>query len=97
MSGFFALGKVEQSKGARSGVQAEVDLALRFASDLATLAALSRSDWNVGDLLCGREPATVYLTFPPTQKGPDPGGAVGAAGSVFGHDPSPAQGGRRAG
>lgn len=63
VSAFFAL--VDR---ARSGVQAEVELALRFASDPMTLSALSRSEWNVGDLLCGRALATVYLTFPPSQK-----------------------------
>ena len=51
----------------RSGVVAQVHLALEFASDPAIERAIARSEWNVSELCAGRDPATVYLTFPAAQ------------------------------
>jgi len=52
---------------ARDGVAGQVRLALEFASDPAIENAVSRSEWMVSDLCAGKDPETVYLTFPAAQ------------------------------
>ena len=63
VSGFLAL-----EERPRSGVKAQVEMALRFAANPSTMAALSRSEWHVSSLTKDPQPATVYLTFPPAHR-----------------------------
>ena len=51
----------------RSGVDAQVQLALAFAGDPAVTQAVERSEFQVSDLCAGKHPVTVYLTLPASQ------------------------------